>query len=97
MTYEYAEKKLDELFNRALEEIDRIDQLISPDADWLDQTLWAARKERAVYEYLAAARTVIEIFIEFTEGDDRWRELHAIQWTRAEKLNIEIKASNKTD
>ena len=97
MPYEYAKKKIDDLFNRALEEIDRIDQLIKPDADWLDRSLWDARKERVVHEYLAAARTVIEIFIEFTQGDDRWRELHAIQWTNAEKLNIEIKASNKTD
>ena len=97
MPYEYAKKKIDDLFNRALEEIDRINQLIKPYADWLDMTLWAARKERAVYEYLAAARVVIEMYIEFAEGDSHWRELHAIQWTYAEKLEIEIKASNKTD
>ena len=97
MTYAYAEKKIDELFNRALEEIDRINQLIEPDADWLDMSLWTARKERAVYEYLAAARVVIEMYIEFTEGDSQWRELHAIQWRNAEKLNIEIKASTKKD
>lgn len=97
MTYAYAEKKIDELFNRALEEIDRINQLIEPDADWLDLSLWTARKERAVYEYLAAARVVIEMYIEFTEGDSQWRELHVIQWRNAEKLNIEIKASTNKD
>ena len=96
MTYVYAEKKLDDLFNRALEEIDRIDQLIEPNADWLDLSLWTARKERVVGEYIAAARIVIEIFIETTMGDTQWRELHAIQWRNAEKLNIEIKASNRT-
>ena len=97
MTYEYAEKKLDDLFNRSLEEIDRIDQMIEPDADWLDQTLWAARKERVVGEYIAAARVVIEIYIETTMGDTNWRELHTIQWRNAEKLSIEIKASTKKD
>ena len=97
MTYVYAEKKLDDLFNRALEEIDRLDQLIEPDADWLDLSLWNARKERVVGEYIASARVVIEMYIEFTEGDSQWRELHAIQWRNAEKLNIEIKASAKKD
>ena len=97
MTYGYAEKKLDELFNRSQEEIDRIDQLIEPDADWLDQTLWAARKERVVNEYIAAARVLIEIYIETSMVDTEWRELHAIQWRNAEKLSIEIKASSNKD
>ena len=97
MTYVYAEKKLDDLFNRSLEEIDRIDQLIEPDADWLDKSLWIARKERVVCEYIAAARVVIEIYIETTMGDTHWRELHAIQWRNAEKLSIEIKASSNKD
>ena len=97
MTYAYAEKKLDDLFNRSLEEIDRIDQLIEPDADWLDLSLWTTRKEKVVDEYIAAARVVIEIFIETTMGDTHWRELHTIQWRNAEKLNMEIKASAKKD
>lgn len=95
MTFEYAKKKIDELFNRALEDIDRIEQLIEPDADWLDQSLWAARKERVMHEFLAAARIVTEMYIDLTIGDEHWRELHAIQWTYAEKLNIEIKAARR--
>lgn len=97
MTYEYAEKKLDELFNKSLEEIDRIDQLIEPDADWLDKSLWTARKEKVVCEYNAAARVLIEIYIETSMVDTEWRALHAIQWRNAEKLSIEIKASSNKD
>lgn len=95
MTFKYAETKLNELFNRSLEEIDRIDQLIEPDANWLDQTFWTARKERVVCEYIAAARVLIEIYIETSMVDTEWRELHAIEWRNAEKLSIEIKASNR--
>ena len=92
MTYEYAEKKLDELFNKALEHIDRIEQMIEPDGDWLDKSLWSSRKYEVVSEYVAAARTVIEIYIELNNGAEDWRELHKIAWRCREKLDIEVKA-----
>lgn len=93
MTYEYAERKLDELFNKALEHIDRINQMIEPDADWLDMSLWSSRKYDAVSNYSAAAHTVIEIYIELNAGAEDWRKLHEISWRNREKLDIEAKSN----
>lgn len=91
MTYEYAKKKIDELFNKALERIDRINQMIEADADWLDMSLWSSRKYDAVSNYTAAANTVVEIYIELNPGAEDWRELHNLSWRNFEKLEIEAK------
>lgn len=91
MTYEYAAAKIEKIFNHELEHIDRIYNLIEPDADAVSRTNWIRLMETCVDEYTAAARTVIEIYIELSNGEcEDWRELHKLEWEFQEKLNITV-------
>ena len=91
MTYEYAAKKIENIFNHELEHVDRIQKLIEPDPDWVDRTNWIRLLETTVDEFTAAARTVIEIYIELSDGKcEDWRDLHKLLWEFAEKLKIYI-------
>lgn len=75
MTYDYAAKKIENIFNHELEHVDRIQKLIEPDPDWVDRTNWIRLMETCIDEYTAAARTVIEIYIELTMGEcENWRK-----------------------
>lgn len=97
MTYEYAAKKIENIFNHELEHIDRIRGLVEPDPDWLDRTLWISKMETAVDEFTAAGRVVIEIYIELSEGKcEDWRELHKLLWEFTEKLKTEV-STNKEE
>ena len=87
MTYDYAAKKIEEIFNHELEHIDHIRNLIEPDPDWVSRTNWIRLMETTVDEYTAAAQTVIEIYIDLSMGDcENWRELHKLQWEFKEQL-----------
>lgn len=91
MTYEYAAKKIENIFNQELEHVDRIQKLIEPDPDWADRTTWIRLMETSIDEYTAAARTVIEIYIELSEGEcENWRELHKLEWELQERLKTTV-------
>lgn len=91
MTYEYSAAKIEKLFNHELEHIDRLYNLIEPDADAVSRTNWFTMMETCVDTFTAAARTVIEIYIELSMGDcEDWRELHKLEWELREKLNITV-------
>lgn len=91
MTYEYAAKKIENIFNHELEHVDRIQKLIEPDPDWVDRTNWIRLMETCINEYTAAARTVIEIYIELSEGEcENWRELHKLHWELQERLKTTV-------
>lgn len=91
MTYEYAAQKIEKIFNYELEHIDRIRGLIEPDPDWSDRSAWIWLMETAVNEYTAAARTVIEIYIELSMGEcENWRDLHRLEWKLQEKLKTTV-------
>ena len=91
MTYEYATKKIESIFNHELEHVDRIQKLIEPDPDWADRTIWISKMETCIDEYTAAARTVIEIYIELSMGEcENWRDLHRLQCEFQEKLKTTV-------
>lgn len=91
MTYDYAAKKIENIFNHELEHIDRIHNLIEPDPDAVSRTNWIRLMETCVNEYTAAARTVIEIYIELSMGEcENWRELHKLEWELQEKLKTTV-------
>ena len=91
MTYEYAAKKIESIFNHELEHIDRIHNLMEPDPDWVDRSGWIRLMETAVDEFTAAARTVIEIYIELSMGEcENWRELHTLEWELQERLKTTV-------
>lgn len=91
MTYEYAAKKIEELFNKELEHVDVIRGMMEPDPDWVDRTIWISKMENVVNEFVAAGRVVIEIYIELSNCECKdWRELHKIHWSYAEKLKTEV-------
>lgn len=87
MTYEYAAKKIESIFNHELEHIDSIHNLIEPDPDAVSRTNWIRLMETCVNEFTAAARTVIEIYIELSMGEcENWRDLHRLEWELRERL-----------
>lgn len=91
MTYDYAAKKIENIFNHELEHIDRIHNLIEPEPDAVSRTNWIRLMETCVDEYTAAARTVIEIYIELSNGEcEDWRELHKLEWELQERLRITV-------
>lgn len=91
MTYDYAAKKIENIFNHELEHVERIQKLIEPDPDWVDRTNWIRLMETCIDEYTAAARTVIEIYIELPEGEcENWRELHKLEWELQERLKTTV-------
>lgn len=91
MTYEYAAKKIENIFNHELERVDRIQKLIEPNPDWVDRTNWIRLMETCIDEYTAAARTVIEIYIELSEDEcENWRELHKLEWELQERLKTTV-------
>lgn len=91
MTYEYAAKKIKNIFNHELEHVDRISRLMEPDPDWVDRSGWIRLMETAVDEFTAAARTVIEIYIELSNGEcENWRDLHRLEWELQEKLKTTV-------
>lgn len=91
MTYEYAAKKIESIFNHELEHVDRIQKLIEPDPDWVDRTNLIRLMETCIDEYTAAARTVIEIYIELSMGDcENLRDLHKLEWELQEKLKTTV-------
>ena len=91
MTYDYAAKKIENIFNHELEHVDRIQKLIEPDPDWVDRTNWIRLMETCIDEYTAAARTVIEIYIELSEGEcENWRDLHKLEWELQERLKTTV-------
>lgn len=91
MTYDYAAKKIENIFNHELEHIDRIRGLMEPDPDWSDRSAWIRLMETAVDEFTAAARTVIEIYIELTNGECKnWRDLHRLEWELQERLKTTV-------
>ena len=91
MTYEYSAAKIEKLFNHELEHIDRLYNLIEPDADSVSRTNWIIKMETCVDEFTAAARTVIEIYIELSNGDcEDWRDLHKLVWELREKLDTRV-------
>lgn len=91
MTYEYAAKKIEDIFNHELEHIERIRGLMEPDPDWSDRSAWIGLMETAVDEFIAAARTVIEIYIELSMGEcENWRDLHKLEWEFQEKLKTTV-------
>lgn len=86
MTYEYAAKKIENIFNHELEHVDRIQKRIEP-----DRTNWIMLMETCIDEYTAAARTVIEIYIELSMGEcEDWRELHKLEWELRERLKTTV-------
>ena len=91
INYEYAAKKIENIFNHELEHVDRIQKLIEPDPDWVDRTNWIRLIETCIDEYTAAARTVIEIYIELSEGEcENWRDLHKLEWELQERLKTTV-------
>lgn len=91
MTYEYAAKKIESIFNHELEHVDRIQKLIEPNPDWVDRTNWIRLMETCIDEYTAAARTVIEIYIELSMGEcEDWRDLHKLEWELQERLKTTV-------
>lgn len=96
MTYEYAATKIEKLFNRALECIDKIRSLIEPNSDWLDISLWCQKMETVIADYQGKTQLVIEMYIELTSAREDWRDLHKYAWNFAERLEIEVTA-NKTE
>lgn len=91
MTYEYAAKKIENIFNHELEHVDRIQKLIEPDPDAVSRTNWIRLMENCVDAFTAAARTVIEIYIELSEGEcEDWRELHKLEWELQERLKTTV-------
>lgn len=91
MTYEYAAKKIEDIFNHELEHIERIRSLMEPDPDWSDRSAWIRLMETSVDEFTAAARTVIEIYIELSMGEcENWRDLHRLEWELQEKLKTTV-------
>ena len=96
MNYEYAAKKIEDIFNHELEHIDRIRGLVEPNPDWSDRTSWIMLMTGAVDQFTAAARTVIEIYIELSMGEcENWRELHKLEWECAERLKIEVQKNKE--
>ena len=91
MTYEYAAKKIESIFNHELEHVDRIQKLIETDPDWVSRTNWIRLLETCIDTYLAAARTVIEIYIELSWGEcEDWRDLHKLEWELRERLETTV-------
>lgn len=91
MTYEYAAQKIEKIYNQELEHIDRIRELIEPNPNWVSKTNWISLIENTLIEFTAAARTVIEIYIELTMGEcEDWRELHKLEWEFTEKLKTTV-------
>ena len=91
MTYDYAAKKIENIFNHELEHVDRIQKLIEPDPDWVDRTNCIRLMETCIDEFTAAARTVIEIYIELSIGEcEDWRELHKLEWELQERLKTTV-------
>lgn len=91
MTYEYAAQKIENIFNHELEHIDRIRGLMEPDPDSVSWTNWIRLMETCVDEFTAAARTVIEIYIELSMGEcENWRDLHRLEWELQEKLKTTV-------
>lgn len=91
MTYDYAAKKIESIFNHEMEHVDRIRKLIEPDPDWVDRTNWIRLMETCINEFTAAARTVIEIYIELSDGEcENWRELHKLEWELQERLKTTV-------
>ena len=91
MTYEYAAQKIENIFNHELEHIDRIQKLIEPDPDSVSRTNWIRLMETCVDDYTAAARTVIEIYIELSMGECKnWRDLHRLEWELQERLKTTV-------
>lgn len=91
MTYEYAAKKIENIFNHELEHVNRMQKLIEPDPDWVSRTNWIRLLETTIDEFTAAARTVIEIYIELSEGEcENWRDLHKLEWELQERLKTTV-------
>ena len=91
MTYEYAAEKIENIFDHEFEHIDRIRGLMEPEPDWVDRTGWIRLMETAVDEFTAAARTVIEIYIELSMGEcEDWRELLKLEWELQDRLKITV-------
>ena len=91
MKYDYAAQKIEKIYNQELEHIDRIQNLIEPNPNWVSKTNWISLIENTLIEFTAAARTVIEIYIELSMGEcEDWRELHKLEWEFAEKLKTTV-------
>ena len=91
MTYEYAANKIESIFNHELEHVDRIQKLIEQDPDWMSRTNWIRLMETCIDTYTAAAQTVIEIYIELSNGEcENWRDLHKLEWELQERLKTTV-------
>lgn len=96
MTYEYAVNKIENIFNHELEHIDRIHALVGVKPNWIEKNSWIRLMETAIFEYKAAARVVIEIYIELASGVcENWRDLHKIAWEYENRLNIIVERNKK--
>lgn len=96
MTYAYASQKIVSLFNRTLEHIDKIRNLVEPDVDWVDNSIWFEKMENEISIFRECARTVIEVYIELTEGELNWRALHELSRNYEERLITEV-STNKSE
>lgn len=96
MNYAYAADKIETLYNRTLEHIDRIYDMISPaEESALSLSSWVRRMESCVSEFSESSAVVIEIYIEMTCGADDWSKLHSLKWDFYEKLAMYVKGYKK--
>lgn len=76
MTYDYANAKIEKLYNEALERFDFAEKQIRRAKHWTDHHVWSDHLVEIVNEYRAGADLVIEIYIEIgSNGGQDWREL----------------------
>lgn len=91
MTYEYAAKKIEEIYEENLDHIKRLHKMVEPNPDWVDLTTWFTILDGCLNEFSAATNVVIEIYIELSNGEcENWRELHKLKYELSEKLKTEV-------
>ena len=92
MSYAYAAEKIETLYNRTLEHIDRIYDMITPaEESALGLSSWVRRMESCISEFSESGAVVIEIYIEMTSGADNWANLLSLKWNFYEKLEMYVK------
>lgn len=97
MTYEFAEKKIEEIYEENLDHLKRLRKMVEPNPDWVDLTTWFTIMDGCVNEFSAASNTVIEIYIELSNGECKdWKDLHKLKCDLSEKLKTEV-SKNKDE
>ena len=97
MTYEYAKKKIEEIYDKNLDHLKRLRKMVEPNPDWVDITTWFTIMDGCINEFSASANTVIEIYIELSNGEcENWRALHQLKYDLLEKLKTEV-SKNKDE